>query len=271
MIKGLLYLQGASFIKAQHQWKEIAIVTNGLCGSACSLIATKLQFAEGATVFTYGGVPGKPMDSSAFAGGNVETYSAFWPQVFYAAIIGDILYGPDTAIGARLRTSGANRKDYANTLLLPMPTTAIATFNFNMMFAKEFGAEALPREFYNIPGHKNYNEWHQTSTKDSTWAGLKTLYVKIADEDWAAVRTGPGQTAEVSYTCAAVPPTEPFVREWDFDVYYKPFIFFALCCCCCCCFGFWYACWKMCCAPRSRPGVGLPHAPVVGMEMRTAS
>ena len=58
MIKFILYLQGASFIKAQHQWKEIAVLTNGLCGSACSLIATTLQFSEGATVFTYGGVLG---------------------------------------------------------------------------------------------------------------------------------------------------------------------------------------------------------------------
>jgi len=202
---------GANLIDAEHQWKEIAVLTNGLCGSACSLFATKLQIQEGATVFSYGG-DGTLMDTSAFAGGNVESYKAFWPQVFYAAIIGDILYGPDTPIGKRLRAPGAADRKYAKSLVLPMPTTAVSRFNFNMMYMKEFGDQSLPREWYKLPAHKHYFEWHPTSAEDaSSWSSLQSVYTKIANEDWKQVRAD-FEVSKADYKCASEPPTEPFVK-----------------------------------------------------------
>jgi len=195
--------------QALHQWKEIAVLTNGLCGSACSLVATKLQFAAGATVFTYGGIPGEAMDHSAFAGGNVEDFAGFWPNVVYAGLIGDILYGSHTPIGARLRAPGAKEGHYADVLPLPLPTAARTRFNFAMMFEPEFGEDALPREWYLLPAHKNYDDtWLATSTRDArTWKPLKALYKRIANEDWNNVRESfrnskIAQDYSVDYSCA---------------------------------------------------------------------
>lgn len=219
----IMWFLGASITKAKHQWKEIAVLTNGLCGSACSLVASQLQFKEGAAVFTYGGVPGQLMDSSAFAGGNVEDYRHFWPNVLYAALVGDILYGPDTPIGSMLREEGARERGYSGTLLLPLPTQALARFNYNMMFQPELGPEALPREWYVVAAHHHFLEWHATSASSpDTWSRLFGIYGKVAGMDWAAVRedaSGRLNTSGISYGCAADPPTAPFVRETDWDIY----------------------------------------------------
>jgi hypothetical protein len=233
--------------ESKWQWKEVAILTNGLCGSACSLIATKLQFAEGATVFTYGGVPNgegllqEPMDHSAFAGGNVEQYKDFWPNVLYAAVVGDILWGPDTPIGKLLREPGAKRHHWANSLLLPLPSPAVTTFNYNMMHIRELGPDALPREWYTIPAHKNYEVWLAGNTEDGI-NGQQQLYKAISSENWGALREG--KMAE--YGCAESPPpwdeTKAPDRTFDVPAAVGVGLLVLLCCCCCCSCGCLAAC-----------------------------
>lgn len=193
--------------QAKFQWREIAVVTNGLCGSTCSLIATKLQFAEGATVFTYGGVPGDElMDSSAFAGGSVYEWKDFWPQTLYAAVIGDILHGPRTEIGRLMREPGAKKRHWAKSLLLPLPHSAKVGFNYDMMHTTELGPDALPREWYTIPAHKHYDVWHFDETPQGR-EGRLDLYKQIQAEDWARLRKqGVEGHPEVSFRCAAEPP-----------------------------------------------------------------
>jgi len=234
VIKWQFYLLGNSINSAKHQWKEIAVVTNGLCGSACALVQSRLQFAEGATIFTYGGAPGHPaMDSAAFAGGNVEEYDHFWPTVMYGAIVGDILHGPWTGIGQRLRQKGAAKRHYAQTLLLPLPTKAMARFNFNMMFVKEMGPEALPREWYVMPGHKHYWYWIPTSlTDEKTWEPLQDMYIQISKESWAELRA-----ADATTKCAVGPPTKPWAPNWELplqSLWVVAGIAEVVCCCVCC-------------------------------------
>eukprot|EP00403_Amphidinium_massartii_P005679 CAMPEP_0178379686 /NCGR_PEP_ID=MMETSP0689_2-20121128/5074_1 /TAXON_ID=160604 /ORGANISM="Amphidinium massartii, Strain CS-259" /LENGTH=992 /DNA_ID=CAMNT_0019999803 /DNA_START=58 /DNA_END=3032 /DNA_ORIENTATION=- len=190
---------GVTVRSAKHKWREVSILTNGLCGSACALVQSRLQFGEGATVFTYGGDPTErsmPMDSAAFAGGNVEDFKQFWPMVLYSAVVGDIIHGEWTAIGQRLREPGAAERHYAKTLVLPLPTQAMTRFNFNMMFVKEMGPGALPREWYIMPGHKNYRVWIPTSITDiKTWKPLQQLYTRVAREDWQKLRNEDSTTA----------------------------------------------------------------------------
>jgi len=250
-----LWFMGASITKAKHQWKEIAVLSNGLCGSACSLFATQLQFKEGATTFTYGGIPGKLMDVSAFAGGNVEEYANFWPQALYASLVGDALHGPNTEIGQMLRSAGAKRRSFARSLLLPLPTKAAARFNHNMMFVRELGPEALPREWYIIAAHKHFWEWHDSTPSKifkKNSCELCGLYKQVAAENWAEVRKDsvvPLGLAGISYACAAEPPTIPFEREKDWDGSVYPILIPALIVLCCCCT---LCCWGICC----KAGVG---------------
>lgn len=207
--------------KYKHQWKELAILTNGLCGGACSLVASKLQFAEGATVFSLGGIPGEMMDSSSYAGGDVLSWGNFWSDVLFAGIIGDMLYGSQTAMAQRLRAETAKPRLYGDTFLLPLPTRAQVSYNFHMMFLKELGADALPREWYNLPAHRHYDKWVFTDQYlEGTWVDLFPIYATISGEDWQALRKAGafnGKKPDM-YGCAAAPPTEAWVNpEKDDD------------------------------------------------------
>eukprot|EP00971_Amphidinium_carterae_P085031 1682354-Amphidinium_carterae.1 len=189
-------LHAKDVMGVRRNWAEVAVLTNGLCGSACALVQSRLEFAHGATIFTYGGQPGQKMDSAAFAGGNVLEYHNFWPMVLYSAVVGDIIHGEGTPIGKRLRMEGAARRHYAQTLLLPLPTGAKARFNFNMMFVKEMGPKALPREWYIMPAHHHYWRWIQTSLEDEkTWEPLKDLYIDISQRDWETLRNADPDSA----------------------------------------------------------------------------
>ena len=78
-------LNGVGFQKPQAVILEV--LTDGLAGSAASTFVTGLIASGFATAFTYGG-NGGPMDSTAFAGGNVEEYDGWWPKVAMAAEYG---------------------------------------------------------------------------------------------------------------------------------------------------------------------------------------
>lgn len=268
----LLWWQGVSMTGAKHQWKELAVLTNGLCGSACSMTATKLQMAEGATVFTFGGVPGEKMDVSAFAGGNVEQYQAFWPTVLHAALIGDILHGPGTKMHKRLQES-VNTGDLAATLLLPLPTPATMTFNFNMIFEPTMGDRALPREFYLVPAHKNYDRWLVTAvdpfsqlSQRTTAPDLLELFKVIAEADWEEVRRGAGDFD----SCGDGPPTTPYRGQWDWGVVVYPIEALLLLLCCGYCRCCYLCCCRSCCGKRSDTSSSPVGSPVEhGVQLQT--
>jgi len=218
------------------------------------------------------------MDSSAFAGGNVEDFRNFWPQVLYSTLIGDALNKPDTEIGKMLRARGARERSYARALMLPLPTKAMARFNYNMMFVPKLGPKALPREWYIMGAHQHYWEWHATSADNpKTWPELYGLYNRIAKENWTQVRTDSAsrlQSEGISYSCASDPPTIPFHHERDWDIVLYPIIFsLAFCgfacytgCCWLCCIkcGFGRRCRKCCpCCFCCCPSLFKQEAPLV--------
>jgi len=107
----------------------------------------------------------------------------------------------------------------------------MVTFNFNMMFMRELGPDALPREWYTIPGHKHYNEWLVTTYRDEvTWAPLQALYNIIGAENWSECRLAQGPPG-VSLGCARSPPTQPLSTEGS-SIFF-PLLGVALLCCGC--------------------------------------
>ena len=133
-------------------WKEIGFVSDGTCGSACALFTTTLETSGYGIGFTFGGIANTALDISSFAGGNVEDYEKFWPKIAIAAKLGELASGGEAPF----------TKDHAGSWSyhpIAFPTKAKAAFNWKMMFMKSFGQEALPRQFYLVPGRKHFNYW----------------------------------------------------------------------------------------------------------------
>jgi hypothetical protein len=103
-----------------YSFSKILVLTDGLCGSACSLFASKLRYHGKAALLTFGGRAHEMMDSSSFAGGNVLEWDSF---IRYLRIV-----------------NASNGLDY-------LPTTAITRFNFRQMYC---GNERLPRGIHSF-------------------------------------------------------------------------------------------------------------------------
>eukprot|EP00127_Corallochytrium_limacisporum_P001996 Clim_evm3s97 gene=Clim_evmTU3s97 len=57
--------------QSTHHFDNVVIVSDGTCGSACSLFLGQMRRYGRAAVYTYGGILGEPMNSSAFTGGGI--------------------------------------------------------------------------------------------------------------------------------------------------------------------------------------------------------
>jgi hypothetical protein len=116
------------------------------------------------------------MDVAAFAGGNVEHYDEFWPRRALGARLGNIVSG-----GAAGWT-----QSHANSWVsspIAFPTKAKVNFNWNMMFAEALGEEALPRQFYLIPGRKHFNIWISEETdRHAFFSEISTI------NDWGSAQ-----------------------------------------------------------------------------------
>lgn len=97
---------------------KILIISDGRCGSACSYFISKLRIANKARVLNYGGIWGKQMDSSAFAGGNVYEWAEF--------------------------VSGLRKEFGTFPWAVQLPTSALTAFNFREMYNP---GESYPRQF----------------------------------------------------------------------------------------------------------------------------
>eukprot|EP00049_Salpingoeca_infusionum_P018298 m.356566 g.356566 ORF g.356566 m.356566 type:complete len:1555 (+) comp17582_c0_seq1:3-4667(+) len=161
-------------------YEEVGVVTDGTCGSACALFSTILLSQGYATVFSYGGHSNEPMDISSFAGGNVEDWDSFWPYLVSAQVLGNTLKGQGASLDMDLVTAS-------------LPTPAATRFNFHMNFVRMMGTDSLPREWYNIPAHRQLNFW---ANINADWASndtdaLSHLYLLILDENWDNVLDNP--------------------------------------------------------------------------------
>jgi len=169
------------------KWEQIGVLTDGTAGSAASNFATKLQLSRYATAFTFGGIVGEQMDSSSFAGGNVEQYEQWWPRVVYAAMLGNWMTDYRSIWNEMWENDTAG-------LARPLPTTASVAFNFNMNFPTELGPDALPRQYYSIPAHKHFDFWARGLGIPGLGPNpgkLAELYRLVVLEDWCYLRRQP--------------------------------------------------------------------------------
>jgi len=188
------------------RWKQMAIVTDGTAGSAASLFTTKMIVSGWATAFTYGGFVGERMDTSAYAGGNVENYQVWWPKVLFAAELG--LWMTPKKAEWKVLAQGTNNSIIPglDPVPLPFPTRAIVSFNWNMMYMKELGNEALPREWYSIPAHRHFDWWAKGLNNPKTSPHPKKLfdlYAMVATQDWCGLRTTPEIPGGGASSCPA--------------------------------------------------------------------
>ena len=66
-----------ALVEASGHFSKVLVVTDGLCGSACSMMTSSLQADGGGYVLTYGGIVGRRMDASSFGGGTVLSWNTF--------------------------------------------------------------------------------------------------------------------------------------------------------------------------------------------------
>ena len=165
--------QASGYVK--NYWTQVSFVSDGTCGSACALFTQGIQTNGDAVAFTYGGLANEPLDVAAFAGGNVEGYKDFWSRATFQAK------------AARLASMGKapwivqHEKSWVSSPM-PFPTRAGAAFNRNMMFVEAMGEDALPRQFYLIPGRRHFKLWgSDEGTKNELYGQIAAI------GDWGAV------------------------------------------------------------------------------------
>jgi hypothetical protein len=110
---------------------KILVITDGRCGSACSYFITKLRTANKVRVLSYGGKYQAPMDTSAFSGGNVHQWTPWL---------------------AEIKDESKISIDWGT----PLPTTALATFNFREMYNP---GDTIPRQFRRLPADWTLPYW----------------------------------------------------------------------------------------------------------------
>jgi hypothetical protein len=107
-------------------YERITMLTDGSCGSACSLMLAQLFEKGKISIVTMGGIINQEMDFTSFIGGNVEDWSD-------------------------LAKTSAN--------LQPLPTTASASFTHREYYL-DADESSLPREFLRIPGTVHIDRWY---------------------------------------------------------------------------------------------------------------
>ncbi|KAF4656970.1 hypothetical protein FOL47_008655 [Perkinsus chesapeaki] len=160
----------------REYWSEVSFVTDGNCGSACSIFTQVLQLSGAATAFTFGSLANQPMDVASFGGGNVLAYDEVSPLLNTAGHLGH------WATFGRSEWSQITRESWVNKPM-PFPTSATASYTSNILLASQLGPDSMPRQFYKIPGHKHLNMWarnlaerssiHEAIVGFKSWDSLK--------------------------------------------------------------------------------------------------
>ena len=164
-------------------WSEIGLITDGMCGSACAAFTTAMLFSGNVTVFSYGGLPGEPMDTSSFCGGNVESWDNIWSN-----------FAKTQAVVRFLRMNSTTPDPPA--LDLPLAYnfpggvhSEHVRFNFHQLFFRHLGPDALPREWYNLPAHRQWPVWPGDIHANPDQ--LELIYNLTLATNWTEVRLAP--------------------------------------------------------------------------------
>jgi len=133
--------------------KSIKYLTDGSCGSTCSVTTTR-PYVEGlSTTITFGGIAYQNSDITSFNGGNVyntgEKNELWW--LFFKDLVNSF---PHT-----------QKWPMPEEIVLPLPVKGDITFAQRAQYPKAMGDNARPREFYKIPSSYHINQW---TTKELT-------------------------------------------------------------------------------------------------------
>ncbi|KAF4734595.1 hypothetical protein FOZ62_022592 [Perkinsus olseni] len=160
-------------------WTEVAFVTDGNCGSACSLFTQTLQLTGAATAFTFGGLKDQAMDVASFGGGNVLEYDDTSPLLNIASHLGYWATFGDSDWSKRHTNIWVNKP-------IPFPNSARVRYTWNLGSASQLGPQSLPRQFYIIPPHKQLNMWARNLDER---AAIHEEIVSI--KNWTHLRMNP--------------------------------------------------------------------------------
>jgi len=151
---------------------KIILVSDGTCGSACNLFASKLGSYGKAVVVDHGGLPNVVMDYAQFAGGNVIEY--------------------DDAYTCANKTTNIHK----------FADTGAGRFNFNEMYMH---GSSTPREFVQYCPDYQINTWDALLfsgySTSQDMAAQTRLYQTIVDNIInAGYPTGTGKTSTETTT-----------------------------------------------------------------------
>eukprot|EP01100_Stratorugosa_tubuloviscum_P010618 TRINITY_DN457_c0_g1_i5.p1 TRINITY_DN457_c0_g1~~TRINITY_DN457_c0_g1_i5.p1 ORF type:complete len:903 (+),score=350.39 TRINITY_DN457_c0_g1_i5:119-2827(+) len=119
-----------NYTRSDYTYERMVILSDGLCGSACSQFISKLRFHGKAGIANIGGIfTNSEQDTSSFCGGNVEDWTPF--------------------VERALAVNPSSGLDY-------LPTNAFTRFNFREMY---LGNTDLPREMTMINADWFINIW----------------------------------------------------------------------------------------------------------------
>ena len=184
----LMYMPTVGAGYDRNWFTQVGLVTDGTCGSACSLFSTLLTTNGDAVAFSYGGQANTAMDISSFCGGNVLEYD-------------DVLHA--TALSKRIASLSSQRlSDYDRSRnetfvdsFMPMPTKATSRMNWYMAMmethmsaapdgshGEDYSFDPLPRQMYIVPARKHINKWAYDDT------GRTNVYADIiALNSWGGI------------------------------------------------------------------------------------
>lgn len=162
---GCVGYPGAYFQPIQYYFKNITVLTDGACGSACALFASQLQSEKLARVVSFGGPEAAetnptPLSTASFAGGNVLEYNTVSLYVFLNGLSGDKNLPP------------------------MMSSSAASRFNFNEYY--ELDNLNTPREYLKRPAVQHINYWapfyNDIPTTTLGNGNLATLYGTVVTQ-----------------------------------------------------------------------------------------
>ena len=182
----------------QKRVKNIRILADGLDGSAGSMLPTTAYAYGLASVVTYGGIHGQPMDLSAFNGGNKNMWDDFWVEGSTSSYFYHALFGTQTCEGTT-----EVRCPWAQYLPLLGGLKGSYTQTSHVL-ADQTGEGSLWREWYTIPASHHLDVWPKADI------GMPLLACLDQKSCAAMIHTEPWEELLAVYRMAVTTPPKYF-------------------------------------------------------------
>ncbi|KAJ3109968.1 hypothetical protein HDU96_007014 [Phlyctochytrium bullatum] len=109
---------------------DIAVVSDGFCGSACACMIRSMRDAHGIKAFTYGGASGKAFTPTSYEGGIVQPFTSI------------ATYPDPSSLGLTAAEAAALPRNFTSTVEGQIPITQ--GYSFRGKFGQEWPAEFIP-------------------------------------------------------------------------------------------------------------------------------